>query len=110
GSLGRALELLEGDLKAWRAMVIKELQQFGARSCPQFGLALWAAADAEGSRLFEAEEAAAKVSKEAMEEQAAPAEDDMDEAETKTESGWKRYVFRRMLELCEVCFRDGLIR
>jgi DNA polymerase III delta prime subunit len=109
GSLGRAIELLEGDLKTWRALVIKELQQFSARSCPQFGLALWAAADSEGSRLFEAEEAAARQSKEAVEEQAAPADDDSEEAETKTETGWKRYVLRRMLELCEVCFRDGLI-
>ena len=108
GSLGRALELLQGDLKGWRSAVIKELQGFSARSCPQFGLALWAAADAEGARLFAAEEAAAKEEKD-IEESAAPG-DEADEADTKTETGWKRYVFRRMLEICEVCFRDGMIR
>ena len=27
----------------------------------------------------------------------------------KTVAGWKRYAFTRMLTLCEICFRDGLV-
>ena len=113
GSLGRALELLDGDLKVWRTLVIKELQTFNAKSCPKFGLALWSNADAEGQRLFAQEEAAAKELKE-VEDGGAAADDDSDGGDVagapRTDSGWKRYVFRRMLEICEICFRDGLIR
>ena len=111
GSLGRALELLDGDLKHWRALVLKELGTFGARSCPHFGVLLWATADAEGKRLFEVEEAAGKANKDVEENATSTDEDTEGEAEAaKTEAGWKRYVFRRMLEICEVCFRDGMIR
>src|SRR5262249_34231403 len=42
GSLGRAKELLQGDLKKWRHAVLTLLQSFNARSCPQFGILLWA--------------------------------------------------------------------
>jgi hypothetical protein len=111
GSLGRALELLDGDLKHWRALVLRELDRFTPRSCPQFGMTLWSTAEIEGKRLFEQEEAAEKANKQ-MEDRASSTDDDTeaDGEAVKTEAGWKRYVFRRMLEICEVCFRDGMIQ
>jgi hypothetical protein len=110
GSLGRAKELLQGDLKKWRAMVLPLLQSFDARSCPHLGVALWSLADQEGTRLFAAEKAAAKSAGAAEEENSEEDPETENEAAAKTESGWKRYVFRRMLELCEVCFRDGMVQ
>jgi DNA polymerase-3 subunit delta' len=107
GSLGQALELLHGDLKNWRAALLKELGRFGPRSAPGFGVALWQLADAEGKRLFAEEKQAGKAqADEAAEDE--PQEEES-EAAAKTEAGWKRYVFRRLLELCEVAFRDALV-
>jgi DNA polymerase III subunit delta' len=110
GSLGRAIELLQGDLKKWRHAVLTALERFNPKAGPQIGLQLWALADSEGKRLFEAEKAAQKA--QAQEEDEEPDDDDdgdANETEVKTESGWKRYVFRRLLEICEICFRDALI-
>ena len=107
GSLGRALELLEGDLKSWRGAVLSGLERMGPHAAPQFGLALWTLADAEGKRLFEEEKAAGKAdNKEEEDEELDQAEA---EGQAKTAAGWKRYVFRRLLEVCEICFRDGLM-
>lgn len=106
GSLGRAMDLLEGDLKKWRTAVVAGLERFGAASCPAFGLGLWAIAESEGERLFEAEKVAGKS---AESDETEDAEDGANEAAQKTEAGWKRFVFRRLLELMEVCFRDALV-
>ena len=105
GSLGRALELLHGDLKNWRQAVLKELSRLGYKACPSFGLALWLLAETEGARLFTAEKDAAQALTETEDE---PAEEN-DEAVARTEAGWKRFVFRRLLELCEISFRDALV-
>ncbi|MGD0094695.1 MAG: DNA polymerase III subunit, partial [Planctomycetota bacterium] len=107
GSLGRALELLEGDLSPWRAAVLNGLGKLAPAGALQFGLALWALAQAEGLRLAAAEKeagaAAPAQAAESGEEVEAP------EGAAKTELGWRRYVFRRLLEVCEVCFRDSLV-
>jgi len=107
GSLGRAKELLDGDLGRWRSAVMKLLADFGPRGCPAFGLALWAVADSEGQRLFEVYEKGAEPAPQEEDEDAAGVE--QDEAAAKTVSGWKRFVMRRLFELCEVAFRDGLV-
>ena len=107
GSLGRALELLHGDLKTWRSAVLKALERFDARSCPEFGLQLWSLAEVEGKRLFSVEQAEGNTLGDEADEPGQAGEEN--EGEAKTETGWKRYVFRRLLELCEVCFRDGLL-
>lgn len=103
GSLGRAKELLDGDLGRWRRQVLQGLDRFTPKDCPAFGLALWALAEQEGKRLFEADE---------LEPDEATAEADEDgeedEAVVKTEAGWKRFAFTRLLELCEVAFRDAM--
>ncbi|MCW8132119.1 MAG: AAA family ATPase [Planctomycetota bacterium] len=107
GSLGRAKELLEGDLGRWRTAVMKALERAGPQACPGVGLALWALADAEGKRLFEeAEQKDDEPAADGEDEEGAEAEE---EAAAKTESGWKRFVFRRLLDLCEVAFRDALV-
>jgi len=107
GSLGRALELLDGSLSHWRAAVLAGLGRLTPLSALQFGLSLWALAEAEGQRLFAAEKKAGRVEV----KQAADGSEEAEAAEgaTKTEVGWRRYVFRRLLEVCEVCFRDGLV-
>ena len=104
GSLGRALELIEGDLKTWREAVWKELSLFGPNACPRFGLSLWKLAEEEGTRLFEGSE-------EKDENTESDSEDETEESEAsrKTAAGWKRYVFQRQLELCEAAFRDALV-
>jgi DNA polymerase III delta prime subunit len=104
GSLGRALELIEGDLKKWRESVWKELSGFGPQSSPRFGLSLWKIAEDEGQRLFEGSEDAEEEAAEEEEE-----ENEESEATRKTAAGWKRYVFQRELELCEAAFRDALL-
>jgi len=108
GSLGRAIELLEGDLKTWRQAVVNALDKFNPKTGPQFGLMLWALAEAEGKRLFEAEKLSQKAAQNDEVE-----EDEETQAETegaaKTEKGWQRYVFRRLLEVLEVCFRDAAV-
>lgn len=109
GSLGRALELLEGDLKNWRNAVLSGLEKFNPKAGPQLGLMLWALADAEGKRLFEAEKKSARAEAQEGAEDGAEEEAAETEGEVKTEAGWKRYVFRRLLEVCEICFRDGLV-
>lgn len=108
GSLGRAMDLLEGDLRKWRAAVVAGLERFSPASSPAFGLALWAIAEAEGVRLFDAEKEAGKNA-ENDETGSEDGDDGASEAEQKTEAGWKRFVFRRLLELLEVCFRDALV-
>ncbi|MBI3831986.1 MAG: AAA family ATPase [Planctomycetes bacterium] len=110
GSLGRAKELLEGDLGKWRGAIMGALAKTaGAQACPGFGLALWALAEAEGERLFEAaEHSEAAAAEDDGSDDAAPNEAE-EEAAAKTASGWKRFVFRRLLELCEVAFRDALV-
>jgi len=107
GSLGRALELLDGDLSRWRGAVLAGLQKLTPQTSLQFGLGLWVLAEAEGVRLWAAEKSGGKETAEveAPEEEA----DKTSDAAAKTEAGWKRYVFRRLLEVCEVCFRDGLV-
>ncbi|HYG74608.1 MAG TPA: AAA family ATPase [Planctomycetota bacterium] len=107
GSLGRAKELLEGDLKNWRSAVITGLGKLSSKAGPQFGLMLWALADQEGKRLFAAEINAGKKSEDDSGEN--DEQEEMSEGEAKTEAGWKRYVFRRLLEVLEVCFRDAMI-
>ncbi len=109
GSIGRALELVGGDLKTWRAAVIAGLENFNARTFLLFGAGLWKLAESEGTRLFEQD-------KETQDEEddSAPREDEdaggqADEGAAKTVAGWKRHVFTRLLALCEVCFRDGLV-
>ena len=104
GSLGRALELIEGDLKKWRESLWKELGLFNAQASPRFGLSLWKIAEEEGQRLFEGSEEAEEEAAEQDEE-----ESEESEATRKTAAGWKRYVFQRQLELCEAAFRDGLL-
>jgi len=108
GSLGRAKELLEGDLGRWREAVMQGLAKTGPQACPGFGLMLWALAESEGARLFEAEEGKGDLAKAEDDEELATGEAE-DEAAAKTEAGWKRFVFRRLLELCEVAFRDALV-
>ena len=106
GSLGRALDLLHGDLKNWRQAVLRELGRLGPRACPSFGLALWLLAEEEGKRLFKAEKEASEPSAQGEDEEKSEEED----AEVaKTEAGWKRFVFSRLLELCEISFRDALV-
>ena len=105
GSLGRAKELLDGDLGRWRASVMTMLTEFGPRSCPAFGLSLWSLADSEGQRLLEVHEQGAETPPQEGEAEG----EEEDEATTKTGSGWKRFVMRQLLELCEVAFRDGLV-
>ncbi len=106
GSIGRALDLVGGDLKIWRAAVITGLEKFNAKTFLLFGAALWKLAETEGVRLYEAD-------KEAQSEEdgsdASEESDEIDEGAAKTAAGWKRHVFTRMLALCEVCFRDGLV-
>ncbi len=106
GSIGRALELVGGDLKLWRAAVMAGLEQFGARQFLYFGAGLWKLAESEGTRLFEADKES-----EADERADEPGDSDdaAEEAAAKTEAGWRRHVFARLLTLCEVCFRDGLV-
>lgn len=107
GSLGRAKEMLEGDLGRWRAALLKELSQVDRLACPRFGLALWALAEQEGERLFEASRSGGVATDEGDAEEN---EDEAADEETrKTAAGWKRYVFLRLLELCEAAFRDGLL-
>jgi len=106
GSLGRAKELLEGDLKTWRAAVITGLGKLSVKAGPQFGLMLWGLADTEGKRLFAAEKDGQKCATAETEDDPS---DELSEGEAKTESGWKRYVFRRLLEVLEVCFRDAMV-
>ena len=107
GSLGRALELLDGNLGPWRAAVLAGLGRLTPLSALQFGLSLWALAEAEGQRLFAGEKEAGR----AVATQAAEGDEQPENSESaaKTEAGWRRYVFRRLLEVCEVCFRDGLV-
>ena len=109
GSLGHALELLEGDLMAWRDAVVKTLEVWGPASCPQFGLALSALAEVEGKRLFQAEKESEKAGGDQEVETTDALNGEGNETEIKTEAGWRRYVFKRLLELCEICFRDGLV-
>jgi len=52
GSIGRAVELVEGDMKNWRAAVLAALEKFSARTFLAFGAGLWVLSDAEGKRLF----------------------------------------------------------
>lgn len=106
GSLGRAKEMLEGDLGRWRAALLKELAQVDPLSCPHFGLALWALAEQEGERLFEESKSGGAATETAEED---GEEETADEETRKTAAGWKRYVFLRLLELCEAAFRDGLL-
>ena len=107
GSLGRALDLVGGDLKIWRAAVIAGLERFNARTFLLFGASLWKLAESEGARLFEADKEAQAEEDGDSDETEASAE--TDEGAAKTVAGWKRHVFSRMLGLCEVCFRDGLV-
>jgi hypothetical protein len=106
GSLGRAKEMLEGDLGKWRGALLKELARINRLSCPRFGLALWALAEGEGERLFEQSKSGAEEDTDAAEE---AGETPTDEESRKTAAGWRRYVFLRLLELCEAAFRDGLL-
>jgi DNA polymerase III subunit delta' len=107
GSLGRARELIDGDLGTWRKALLKELATLDARACPRFGLALWAIAEQEGTRLAEAGTATSGVAGEAADEEDGGAVED--EESRKTEAGWRRFVFQRLLELCEAAFRDALL-
>jgi DNA polymerase-3 subunit delta' len=109
GSLGHALELLQGDLKTWRNGVVRSLSEMNPRNVLALGIGLWTVADAEGKRLFEAEKAADKERDEEAEESDDVEEGEVKEEQVKTEAGWKRYVFRRLLELCEVAFRDAMV-
>ncbi|MFH0940045.1 MAG: DNA polymerase III subunit [Planctomycetota bacterium] len=108
GSLGRARELLHGDLRNWRAAVLKELARFGTLSCPAFGIALATLAEAEGKRLFAAEKETKKAEAGDSSENT-ETEGEESDGQLKTELAWKRYVFRRLLELIEICFRDALV-
>lgn len=109
GSLGRAKELLEGDLGKWRGAIMGALAKTsGSQTCPGFGLALWKLAEEEGERLFEAAENKSDDAEDDASSDEAQEEAE-DEAAAKTASGWKRFVFRRLLELCEVAFRDALV-
>jgi DNA polymerase-3 subunit delta' len=109
GSLGHALELLQGDLKTWRNGVVRSLAEMNPRNVIALGVGLWTVADAEGKRLFEAEKAAEKDRDGEAEEEIDSEEGEVKEEQVKTEAGWKRYVFRRLLELCEVAFRDAMV-
>jgi DNA polymerase III delta' subunit len=106
GSLGRALELLDGDLRQWRAQIAAGLERLSAQTALQFGVSLWTLADAEGQRLFAAAKAAGR---ETVEDESDDEDDAPSEGQVKSAAGWKRYVFRRELEVCEVCFRDALV-
>jgi hypothetical protein len=109
GSLGRARELIEGDLGAWRRKLLEELARLDQHACPRFGLALWQLAAEEGTRLYAAaqgEQPAAQAG-ESQDEAGAPGEQ---EEARKTEAGWQRHVFLRLLELGEAAFRDGLMK
>ena len=107
GSLGRALELLEGDLKTWRQAVLAGLERFSSAVLPRLRPGpLWSIAEVEGERLFKAEK---EAEKDAEVDDTENEDGEGSEAEQKTESGWKRFVFRRMLELNEICFRDALV-
>lgn len=107
GSLGRAKEILGGELGRWRHGVMHALDAFGPHSCPGFGLALWALAVAEGEKLFHADEETGSAS--SAESGGGGEEDEGAAAETKTAAACVRHVFRRLLELLEVAFRDGLV-
>jgi DNA polymerase-3 subunit delta' len=107
GSLGRAKEMLDGALGRWRAALLKELGQVNPLSCPRFGLALWTLAEEEGERLFEESQSDGTSADEGAEKEGE--EEGADEETRKTAAGWKRYVFLRLLELCEAAFRDGLL-
>jgi DNA polymerase-3 subunit delta' len=111
GSLGRARELLEGDLKAWRKALLKELAALDRHACPRFGLALWALAEQEGLRLYELSQgggdASAVAAADGGEEDEGAGKDE--EESRKSEAGWRRFVFQRLLELCEAAFRDALL-
>ncbi|MCZ7645842.1 MAG: AAA family ATPase [Planctomycetota bacterium] len=111
GSLGRARELLEGDLGRWRAAVMKGLELSAPAGALNFGLGLWSIADAEGARLFQGAKDAAReeTPPEDEDEGEDPSAREAEEAQ-KTASGWKRFVFTRLLDLCEVAFRDALVR
>lgn len=105
GSLGRAREMLEGDLGRWRSALLGELVRLHPMSCPAFGLAIWTLAEQEGERLFEESQGGGNGGEAEEEDEEAAADDET----RKTEAGWKRYVFLRLLELCEAAFRDGLL-
>ena len=109
GSIGRALDLVGGDLKIWRAAVITGLEKFNSRTFLLFGAGLWKLAEVEGTRLFEQdkESQADDDGDEAAEDEESAAA--VDEGTAKTVAGWKRHAFTRMLSLCEICFRDGLV-
>jgi hypothetical protein len=98
--------LLEGDLNAWRKKLAKYLLAFKPSDGPAFGLVLWKMAEEEGARYFEREKSEGRA--------ATAGEDDEEgaagEAAAKSEAGWRRHVFTRLLDLCEVAFRDGLVR
>lgn len=127
GSLGRALALREGDHSRWRTEVFSALSELlAARStaaCPRFGLRLWAFAEAEGARLFaevKETETAARATRrggkrraerrcigdQVLSGETASAATEQEAA--KTESGWKRRVFSRLLELTAAAFREAL--
>lgn len=111
GSLGRALELLEGNLRSWRAAVLSGLEKLTPVTTLQFGLGLWVLAEAEGQRLARGDGGAAGQAGAggAGAEGGGEETGGASEGAAKTEAGWKRYVFRRLLEVCEICFRDGLV-
>ena len=114
GSIGRAFELLDGDVKTWRARVARGLENFSAAAFLSLGTGIWLFAEQEGERLFEAEKQKAKPDDAAAgdsddaDELQAPDDKKADE-EKKTSAGWKRHVFLRLLTLCEIAFRDGLV-
>ncbi|MBE7463253.1 MAG: hypothetical protein HS116_07100 [Planctomycetes bacterium] len=111
GSLGRAKEILSGDLGRWRMGLAKALGDFTPQTGVRFGLALWALAEAEGTRYFEAEKESGRGSETAVVEDEDDAENAREAEEAqKTAAGWKRFVFTRLLELCELNFRDALVR
>ncbi|HYF51298.1 MAG TPA: DNA polymerase III subunit [Planctomycetota bacterium] len=109
GSLGRGLELLGGDLKTWRSGVVRTLSEIQPRNALAFGIGLWTVADMEGKRLFAQKEAAGKTEADEEESDDSGGDDGASDEQVKTEAGWKRYVFRRLLELVEVSFRDALV-
>src|SRR6185295_17418235 len=84
GSIGRALEMVGGDLKLWRAAVIAGLEQFSARNFLGFGAGLWKLAETEGTRLFEADKEAEPEDDESDDD----ADNSAKEEAVKTEAGW----------------------
>jgi DNA polymerase-3 subunit delta' len=117
GSVGRALALLDDDLAAQRRAVFDLLREAAESSpealSPRFGAKLWALAEAEGTRLFEAQEdgadGKAPVEMETDESSDESAQIAESEAKAKTQAGWKRHVFGRFLEICATAFRDALV-